>query len=115
GDEASDESAAGRVGWGWPPRAALAVLGTVYFLTGFQKLRHSGLDWVMSENLRWVLRQGSPHVPDGTVQALADQLWLTQLLAAGALAVELAAPLLLVVRRTRVLFAVSATALHGSI
>ena len=47
-----------RTAWGWPPRAALVVIGTVYFLTGAQKLRHNGPTWVFSDNMAWVLRQG---------------------------------------------------------
>ena len=98
--------------WGWAPRAALAVLTVVYFLTGYQKLRHSGLEWAFSSNLAWVIRQGSsPFGPDLN-RALADQLWLTQALAAGTLLFELAAPVLLAVRRTRLLFALGATAMH---
>ncbi len=103
------------VRWGWPPRAALAVLGVVYFLTGYQKLRHSGLEWVLSENMRWVLLQGDPMVSMAAVRGIAGQIWLTQLMAAGALLLELTAPLLLAVRRTRLLFAVSATVMHGAV
>ena len=101
--------------WGWPPRAVLAVLATVYFLTGYQKLRHSGLEWVFSSNMSWVIRQGDPVVPDGMARSLADQLWLTQALAGGALVLELVAPVLLAVRRTRIWFALGATAMHASI
>ena len=103
------------VRWGWPPRAALAVLGAVYFLTGYQKLRHSGLDWVLSENMRWVLLQGDPLVSMAAVRRIAGLVWLTQLMAAGALLLELTAPLLLAMRRTRLLFAVAATMMHGSV
>lgn len=103
------------VRWGWPPRAALAVLATVYFLTGYQKLRHSGVEWVFSSNMTWVIRQGNPRIGDDLSRSLADQLWLTQALAGGALLLELLAPLLLALRRTRLLFAVGATAMHLSI
>lgn len=101
--------------WGWAPRAALVVLGVVYAATGVQKLRHSGVDWVLSENLRWVLRQGSPVVSTDLVRSLADQLWLTQALAAGALVLELTAPALLAVRRARIAFAAAVTVMHTSI
>lgn len=103
------------VRWGWPPRAALAALAAVYFLTGYQKLRHSGLDWVFSENMRWVLVQGRPVVPAELSRAVSGQVWLTQALAGGALALELTAPLLVAVRRTRVWFAVAVTVMHGAI
>lgn len=46
---------------------------------------------------------------------VADQLWLTQLLAGGALALELTAPIWPAVRLTRVPFALAAAVMHGSI
>ncbi|WP_051703221.1 hypothetical protein [Oerskovia turbata] len=103
--------------WGWPPRAALAVLATVYFLTGAQKLRHSGTGWVLSDNMAWVLRQGASGSPfgDAWVHAVADQTWLTQALAGGALALELTAPVWLAIRVTRIPFVLAVAAMHGSI
>ncbi|NLD76859.1 MAG: hypothetical protein GX643_09360 [Acidimicrobiales bacterium] len=111
GDRSSDVE--GR--WGWPPRAALALLGVVYFLTGFQKLRHSGLEWVFSSNMTWVIRQGNPRIGEELSRSIADQLWFTQALAGGALLLEVLAPLLLLVRPTRLVFAASATLMHLSI
>lgn len=103
------------VGCGWPPRAALAVIGTVYLMTGVQKVRGSGIDWVLSGNMQWVLRQGtSPFGPELTA-LVADHLWLTQLLAGGALALELTAPIWLAIRLTRIPFAISVAFMHGSI
>ncbi|MBD7949538.1 hypothetical protein [Oerskovia rustica] len=103
--------------WGWPPRAALAALATVYFLTGAQKLRHSGTGWVFSDNMSWVLRQGGSGSPFGEawVHAVADQPWLTQALAGGALVLELTAPVWLAIRVTRVPFVLAVAAMHGSI
>ena len=105
------------VAWGWPPRAALAVVACVYFLTGLQKVRHSGLAWVFSDNMSWVLRQGADSSPVSTdlVRVLAETPVLPQLLAGGALALELAAPLLLFWRPTRLVFAATVTAMHLSI
>lgn len=100
---------------GWPPRVALVVLGTVYFLTGAQKVRHSGLEWVFSENMAWILRQGARPQAVGVAQWIADHGWLAQMLAAGALTLELSAPLLLAMRSTRLLFASSVFAMHTSI
>lgn len=104
--------------WGWAPRASLAVVGLVYFLTGYQKLHHSGLSWVTSDNMRWVLYQGalSPRSPyPGLSRALANQGWLSHLVAGSALAIELSAPLVLALRPTRRLFLVAAAVLHGMI
>ncbi|GAB3158398.1 hypothetical protein GCM10027059_03090 [Myceligenerans halotolerans] len=113
----TSEAVPRQVAWGWPPRAALAVVACVYFLTGLQKLRHSGLAWVFSDNMSWVLRQGagsSPVSPD-FVRWLAETPVLPQLLAGGALALELGAPLLLLWRPTRLVFAAAVTAMHLSI
>jgi hypothetical protein len=103
--------------WGWPPRAALAALATVYFLTGAQKLRHSGIDWALSDNMSWVLRQGGHGSPFGGawVEVVADQLWITQALAGGALLLELTAPVWLAIRVTRIPFVLAVAAMHGSI
>lgn len=101
--------------WGWPPRAALIVLAVVYFLTGVQKLRHSGPGWAFGDNMSWVIRQGRSPFGDDFSRAIADQEWLTRSMSAGALALELVAPALLAVRRTRPWFALSATAMHLSI
>lgn len=106
------------VRWGWPPRAAVAAVATAYFVSGFQKLRHSGLAWITSDNLRWVLRDGADGTrspfPDLARSAAANH-WLPHLLAASALAVELGAPLLLWNRRTRPLFVLLAVGLHAGI
>jgi hypothetical protein len=105
------------VRWGWPPRAALAAVGVVYFLTGVQKLRHSGLEWAFGDNMTWVLLQGRGGSPLGAdvVAAIAGTPVLPQLLATGALALELTAPLLVLVRWTRLPFAVSVALMHTSI
>lgn len=105
------------VAWGWPPRAALVVVACVYFLTGLQKLRHSGLSWVFSDNMSWVLLQGAGSSPISSdlVRRVAEAPVLPQLLAGGALALELGAPLLLLWRPTRLVFAAAVTAMHVSI
>ncbi|GAA1729035.1 hypothetical protein GCM10009809_25740 [Isoptericola hypogeus] len=103
------------VRWGWPPRAALAVVAVVYCLTGVQKLRHSGLGWALSDNMAWVLRQGTSPFGPAFTHAIADTPWLPQLLATGALCLELTAPILLFVAWTRVPFALAVAAMHTSI
>lgn len=101
--------------WGWPPRAALGVLGCVYFLTGAQKVAHGGVDWVFGDSMAWILRQGtSPFGPDLT-HLVADTPALPSLLAGGALALELTAPLWLAWRPARLPFAAAVTLMHGSI
>ncbi|HWV77511.1 MAG TPA: hypothetical protein VN027_09430 [Isoptericola sp.] len=103
------------VRWGWPPRAALAVVGVVYLLTGVQKLRHSGPGWALGDNMAWVLRQGTSPLGEGFTLAVANLPALPQLLATGALCLELLAPLLLLVAWTRIPFAVAVAVMHTSI
>lgn len=116
---AAERSAAERsVAAGWPPRAALVVVATVYAVAGLQKLRHGGLAWVTSDNLRWVLRDGAngSSAPFPSLAAdLASSPVAAHALAAAALAVELSAPLLLARARTRPLFVALAALLHGGI
>ncbi len=101
---------------GWPVRASIAVVGCVYLLTGLQKLRHSGLAWVASDNFRWVLYGGAASgrapIRDAAL-FIADRPWLAHLTAAGLLGFELAAPWLLAGRRTRTAVVAIAVVLHG--
>ncbi|MCU1497263.1 MAG: hypothetical protein JWM47_1216 [Acidimicrobiales bacterium] len=100
--------------WGWPPRAALVIIAIAYAASGLQKLYHSGLDWVMSDNLRWVMHaavRSDPPVPQ-LAQAVVDRPMVAHLAAAGALAIEVVGPLLLVRRRTRIVFVALAASLH---
>jgi|SRR5690625_843014 len=101
--------------WGWPPRAALALIGVVYFFTGFQKLRVSGLEWVFSDNMQWVLLQGVSPFGPWLTELVAKQLWLTQALAGGALSLEILALVLLFFRWARGLFVLSVAIMHTSI
>ena len=103
------------VRWGWPPRAALVAMACVYFLTGAQKLHHSGLHWVFSDNMSWVLRQGAVARSADLATFVADHSWLAQSLAGGALALELTAPLWLAIRQTRLAFALATIVMHTSI
>jgi len=104
-----------QVCWGWPPRAALAVVGVVYLLTGVQKLRHSGPGWALGENMAWVLRQGTSPFGDGVALAVANLPVVPQALATGALCLELLAPVLLYVAWTRIPFALAVAVMHTSI
>jgi hypothetical protein len=101
--------------WGWPPRAALGVLGCVYFLTGAQKVGNGGIDWVLSDSMAWILRQGTSPFGPGLTHLVADAPVLPNLLAGGALALELSAPLWLAWRPARLPFAAAVTLMHVSI
>jgi len=103
---------------GWPARLlSLLTVGT-YAVAGWAKLRNEGLGWVDGDVLRHhiahdALRKelvGAAHPSLGP--ALLGQRWLFAPMAAASLVVELGAPLVLVVRRLRVPWAVAAWTFH---
>jgi hypothetical protein len=101
------------VRYGWPVRTAMLTIALAYFFAGFQKWRYSGIAWVTSDNLRWIL-DGQAH-PDGLAAFVAGQPWLAHALAGGALALETCFPLALFVTRLRWLFVPAAIAMHVGI
>jgi len=103
-------------GFGWPVRVGLTVLSLVYLLSGVQKLRHSGLAWVFSDNMRWILHDaiGSGMAPTTAVAtALMGSALLSTLASLGLLAFELVIPVALVWRRARLAMAFGAVTLHS--
>ena len=100
--------------YGWPVRTAMVVVALAYFFVGFQKLRFSGVDWVTSDNLRWVLYASSDaqSEPNQLALFIADRAWLAHLFAAGTIFVELCFPLALLVPRLRWLFVPGVVAMH---
>lgn len=102
--------------FGWPVRGALAIVSVTYFLTGYWKLRNSGLAWVTSDNLRWLLWWGPVTAEsrvDAAAEFIAQRPWLAHLSAALILGFELLFPIVLFWPRIRPLFAVFAVAFHG--
>jgi hypothetical protein len=100
--------------YGWPVRTAMVVVVLAYFFVGFQKLRFSGIEWITSDNLRWVLYASSDSQSEPNQLALfvADRAWLAHLLAAGTVFLELFFPLALFVPRLRWLFVPGVVSLH---
>jgi hypothetical protein len=100
--------------FGWPVRLAMVTIALAYFFVGFQKLRYSGIDWVTSENLRWVLYASSDSQahPNSLALFVADRAWLSHLFAAGTLIVELGFPLVLFWPRSKWFFIPGAIFLH---
>jgi hypothetical protein len=107
----------GGEGYGWPIRTAMIVVALAYLFVGLQKLRYSGIDWVTTENLRWVLYASSDSQADPNAVALfvADRLWLVQLFAAGTILVEVGFPICLRFARLRWFFVPAAVGLHAGI
>ena len=44
--------------YGWPIRVAMVITALVYFFAGYHKLRRSGIDWVLGDNMRYVMLWG---------------------------------------------------------
>lgn len=104
------------IAYGWIPRASLAVVGSVYFLAGLQKVIHSGPIWFLGDNMSWVLYQGADagFLP-AAARWIAGSPILPNLFALGAIGLELLAPVILYARRTRPLYVLAALGMHGSI
>jgi hypothetical protein len=111
----------GRQAWsaryGWPLRTAMVVVTGGYFFTGLAKLLFSGLAWVTSDNLRWVLYASSDAQasPNGLGLLIADHPWLAHLVAAATLMLELGFPLVLFRPRAAWIFVPGVVLLHTSI
>jgi len=95
----------------WPVRAVWLMFALIFFGAGVSKLRHSGLEWIFSDNMARMLISANilsanppaanfdPPVPWGLY--IAQYSWLTQLLAAATVVLETSYPLALFSRRAR--------------
>ena len=101
--------------FGWPLGCGLLIVVAAYFLTGLSKLGHSGLDWVLSDNLRYVMADaatsGHPWWPQ-IARFISTQPFLSYLTGFYILGLELTIPLVLVVKRLRPWFTVAIVYLH---
>lgn len=100
---------------GWPLRSATAIAGLIYFFAGYHKLRRSGLDWAVGDNVRYVMLWG-PSVGAAKWDAMAtwigEHLWASKATGTFILLFELSFPVALVRRRLQPLYALVAVALH---
>jgi predicted DCC family thiol-disulfide oxidoreductase YuxK len=87
----------------WPIRLIWALFVLVFFGAGISKIRHSGLEWVLSDNMKYLLiRHHYSHEPlTSWGLYLAEYSWLCQLLAAATLVLEIGSPLALFSHRLR--------------
>jgi len=104
-----------RSAWGWPIRVATVIIVLVYFLAGYHKLRRSGPEWVLGDNMRYVMLWGpsigSPAWGD-LARWVGEHVWAARVSAGFILGIELTFPVVLVVRRVQVLYALAAAVLH---
>jgi hypothetical protein len=98
----------------WPLATGRVLLALAFFAAGVAKLRHGGVDWIMTDNLRWLfIGQQYTHVPPlNWAVYLADFPRLCRLLAGGTMALELSYPLALFAPRLRPWLVVGALGLQ---
>jgi hypothetical protein len=101
----------------WPIHLVWALMAIVFFSAGVSKVRESGLDWILSDNLRYtLLRHHYSHVAlIELAPVIAQSLAFTKLMAAGSVALELSAPLALFSRRLRLVIVPSLLLLQTGI
>lgn len=87
----------------WPVRAVWVLFALIFFGAGSSKLRHSGLEWVFSDNLAILLIHAQLKSDDLLLPLgfLSEYPWLILLLAAGTIVIEVGYPLVLVSRPAR--------------
>ena len=104
-----------RRGYGWPIRVAMVITALVYFFAGYHKLRRSGIDWVLGDNMRYLMLWG-PSIGAAQWESMArwvgEHLWAAKASGAFILGLEITFPVVLVVRRLQVWYALAAVFLH---
>ena len=103
--------------YGWPVRVAIVITALIYFFAGYHKLRRSGLSWAYGDNMRYVSLWG-PSIGSsgwpGLAQWTGENIWLSRASGVFILGTELAFPVVIFLRWTRVWFAIAALFLHVS-
>lgn len=100
--------------FGWPVRTGMVTITFAYFFAALQKWRYSGLRWVTSGNLRWILyasSDGHAH-PNRLALFVADRPSLAHAVAGGSLLLETSFPLVLFVPRLRWVLIAGVVAMH---
>lgn len=92
----------------WPIRFVWVALSLIFCAAGIAKLRHSGLEWIFSDNLALLLLRQQYHISDGEPLTrwgifVAGNGYLAQALALMSVAVETLFPLTLFSRYARYL------------
>jgi hypothetical protein len=90
----------------WPVRFVWLAMAAIFCAAGLSKLRHSGLDWVFSDNLALLLLRQQYHLSDGEPLTnwgiwVANHPWAARALAGASVVIETCYPLSLISRRAR--------------
>ena len=103
--------------YGWPIRTAIVITALIYFFAGLHKLWRSGIDWVLGDNMQYLMLWG-PSIGEAAWQDLGTWVGEHTLMAkaAGAFIVgfEITFLVVLVLPRLRPLYAVGAVFLHAT-
>jgi hypothetical protein len=92
----------------WPIRFVWVAMAMIFCAAGISKLRHSGLDWILSDNLALLLQRQQYHISDGEPWTtwglwIAQHPWLARSMAAASVSIETLFPLALFSRKARYL------------
>jgi hypothetical protein len=92
----------------WPIRFVWVAMALIFCAAGISKLRHSGLAWILSDNLAMLLLRQQYHLSDGEPLTnwgiwVANHQWIARGLAACAVTIETLYPLVLFSRVARLL------------
>lgn len=90
----------------WPIRFVWLAMAVIFCAAGLSKLRHSGLDWILSDNLSLLLLRQQYHLSDGEPLTnwgiwVANHAWVARTMAALSVTIETLFPLTLVSRAAR--------------
>jgi len=93
----------------WPIRFVWVAMAMIFCAAGISKLRHSGLDWIFSDNLALLLQRQQYHISDGEPWTnwglwVAQHPWVARSMAASSVTIETLFPLALFSRRARWIF-----------
>ena len=101
--------------WGWPVRVAMTIGALIYCFAGYHKLRRSGIDWALGDNMRYLMLWG-PTIGEapwrGLAEWVADHWWAAKASGIFILGWELTFPVVLFVPRLRPVYAVAAATFH---
>jgi hypothetical protein len=90
----------------WPIRFVWVAMALIFCAAGLSKLRHSGLDWILSDNLALLLQRQQYHISDGEPWTnwgllVAAHPWAARSMAAASMCIETLFPLALFSRIAR--------------